>query len=133
MTTNTTNSQAASIVDDIEFWNLIEAYTAARGPATKENLALCAHIDTKLRNAASMGYLKASEDHKELLDGYGDRAEKAESRLAEIQRGVEGLDRYGFDGTFGGDFGWWPDGVYISRTEVLALLAPQGQASERKS
>lgn len=53
------------------------------------------------------------------------RAEKAESRLAEIQRGVEGLTRYGkgWGGTDQDD-----EGTFIDRAATLALFQPQGQA-----
>lgn len=53
---------------------------------------------------------------------------KAESRLAEIQRGVHGLERYGFDGKFGGDFGGDPLGPFVKIDEVRALLQPPSQS-----
>ena len=137
MTTNTTNSQAASIAQDVNFHALVMACAEAeaRLAATAKTHHMYATFEeASVARKALIAYVEAKREEAR-LDGYNKgasdvmvRAIAAESRLAEIQRGVEGLSRYGFDGTFGGDFGWWPDGHYISRTEVLALLQPQGQA-----
>lgn len=51
------------------------------------------------------------------------RAEKSESRLAEIQRGVEGLKAWLVNSGYQG-----VDIEAVSRDAVLALLQPQGQA-----
>lgn len=139
MTTNTTNSQAASI-DTPEFRQLLKDYSfygIERGTPP-----LIAHIDAKLAQAREEGIQferkrlvqtigNANDLSSECLkqrDEANARATAAESRLAEIRRGVEGLQRYGFDGTFGGCFGKNSLGCYVKANAVLALLQPQGQA-----
>lgn len=55
----------------------------------------------------------------------------AESRLAEIQRGVDGLTRWRITGDYIGDpveFITHPEGELVYLKYVLALLQPQGQA-----
>lgn len=132
MTTNTTNSQAASIADDQEFFRLRLCWLAAVNEGNEEDAdiahyALCELIDAKLAQAREEGRLDAIDQVRH-FKAIHDSAIAAEARLAEIQRGVEGLQRYGFDGTFGGDFGKHSLGCYVKVDAVLALLQPQGQA-----
>lgn len=67
---------------------------------------------------------------KEFSHAQEQRAVAAESSLAFIRQTVCVLQRYGFDGTFGGDFGKQPHGCYIEVDSVLALLQPQNQESD---
>lgn len=66
------------------------------------------------------------ETEKEFSHSMEQRARVAESRLAEIQRGVEGLVR--FDDHDSGLEISLEAGRFVFRHEVLALLQPQGQA-----
>lgn len=122
-TPNTTSIQAASIDTDPYFCKLLSRI-AEFGFTGEHDKALIAYIDTKLAQA----YKKGQQDTAgPVLNSVFERAEKAEARLAAIQRGVEGLDRYdqGWDGIM-----LDPDGGFIDRDGVLAILAPQGQASD---
>lgn len=128
---NTTNSQAASIYT-YEFQQLAAnygmAWTGTKESEQRHLKALVAHIDAKLAQAREEGFeegLKAPDTAYLVI---AERAKKAESRLAEIQRGVHGLDRYGFDGKFGGDFGGDPLGPFVKIDEVRALLQPPSQS-----
>lgn len=148
MTTNTTNSQAASI-DTPDFQALMNKMMGrlrtadltgynldvkAWGDAMNE---VVAHIDAKLAQAREEGILferkrlvqtigNANDLSSECLkqrDEANARAIAAESRLAEIQRGVEGLLQYIADHDWGGI----PEPV--PQIDALrALLQPQGQA-----
>lgn len=123
--------QAASI-DTPEFRQLLKDYSfygIERGTPP-----LIAHIDAKLAQAreeatgmlaiafekmlcAAIGrdWSDAGISASSLVDDLRNRTIAAESRLAEIQRGVEGLNGR-------------PDN-WVYRPEVLALLQPQGQAN----
>lgn len=131
MTTSTTNSQAASI-DTTEFRCLLTWY--ASYPTGDHRQDLIAYVD------ANIGYFVNSETHRcneiaearqrgwdQQWDAHMDpliaRAIAAESRLAEIQRGVGGLLQYIADHDWGGI----PEPV--QQIDALrALLQPQGQA-----
>lgn len=159
MATNTTNSQAASIADDQEFFRLRLCWLAAVNEGNEEDAdiahyAMCELIDAKLAQAREEGRRYSHETNVTMLNlklkaedraiAAEARAEKAEqyaqvalgikdsleARLAEMQRGMEGLQRYGFDGTFGGDFGKNSLGCYVKADAVIALLQSQGQASD---
>lgn len=134
LTTNTTNSQAESI-DTPEFHELLWDYSYSVSDfgasySKDERAALIAHIDAKLAQAEARA--TAAESRAEKAEQYTQVAlgikDSLEARLAEIQRGVEGLQRYGFDGTFSGDFGKNSLGCYVKADAVFALLQPQGQA-----
>lgn len=135
MTINTTN-QAASI-DTPEFWALLrEREEGAMDDAHAEELeqAIIDHIDAKLAQARVEG-VNAANDFRALVSDsdtaeikeWKARAIAAESRLAEIRRGVEGLTRY-TPGLRWGVTGFEGGLSLVSRNEVLALLQPQGQA-----
>lgn len=147
MTTNTTNSQAASIEKDDEFQRLLSANESAAtdahicggdfGTGRKALDAyneLINYIDAKLAQARREGWIAmestACNAEARNADEWKARATAAESRLAEIQRGVEEMPRFAH--TYGRqeEFKLHPTGSYIRREDVLALLAPQGQASD---
>lgn len=127
MTTNTTNSQAASI-DTYEFRQLAAnygmAWTGTKESEQRRLKALVAHIDAKLAQMQDDGdlrYKELAELHERTLD----KLQLAESRLAEIQRGVEAIDN-----PFSGYhlFNLHAEAFDRCRKQVLALLQPQGQA-----
>lgn len=128
MTTNTTNSQAASI-DTPEFLALMVAWgdCAPGNEAGKLYDSIVAHIDAKLAQAFNDGAIEG-RIHQRGIDAA--RIEVVESRLAEIQRGVEGLTRYDAAPDRGDGIWSMAKGDYLDREDVLALLAPQGQASD---
>lgn len=134
MTTNTTNNQD---IDDL-LCDLFEAGfdSPGRHESTqdyrKARDAILAHIDAKLAQAFNDGAIEGRIHQRSIDDK---RIQAAESRLAEIQRGVEGLTRYGLYKTVFlqmDDYSIEPDeqGDWLDRDDVLALLQPQGQASD---
>ena len=132
MTTNTTPSQAASMAEDYGFINLAAnygmAWTGTKESEQKHLKALGAYIDAKLAQVEREAYSKGADDvqaHAEgIINRTVERAKKAESRLAEIQRGVEGLMQYIADHDWGGI----PEPV--PQIDALrALLQPQGQVT----
>ena len=148
MTTNTTNSQAASIDADPYFCKLLSRI-AEFGFTGEHDKALIAYIDAYTAAAVARereegrldGYNKGWADASLTLIKAESRAIAAESRLAEILRGVEGLSRFNLEeepsllGTrkmFGVTTmtkqKFCTDGIYMYANSVLALLQPQGQA-----
>ncbi len=131
MTTNTTNSQAASIDDAPEFRQLLRnCLNSTAGDYRHRRDEVVAYIDAKLAQVEREAYSKGADDvqaHAEgIINRTVERAEKAESRLAEIQRGVEGLLQYIADHDWGGI----PEPV--PQIDALrALLQPQGQADTK--
>lgn len=139
MTTDTTNSQAASIdtYDDPRFEKLSTAlyrigfHQAGSGDA--EAKALADYIDAKRAQAFNDGAIEG-RIHQRGIDAA--RIDAAESRLAEIQRGVEGMRRfscgeiggYGFSKVMGMQES--KDGFYAIYGEIRDILAPHGQASD---
>lgn len=141
--TNTTPSQAASIADDDKLHSLIEKFARQssgcscvhcderRMAARRE---IFAHIDAKLAQARQEGFLAGGQHQHEVEKERAEKAEQyaqvalgikdsLESRLAEIQRGAEGLLQYIADHDWGGI----PEPV--PQIDALrALLQPQGQA-----
>lgn len=123
MTTNTTNSQAASI-DTPEFrelFHVCESYLILHDDDDQyraDVTALVAYIDTKLAQARHEAWCEGVN-----IDALREHNAELESRLAEIQRGVEGLSiPYEVSA-----FRVAPrKAVWLD--EVLALLQPQGQA-----
>lgn len=142
MTTNITNIQAASIAEDYEFVNLAAnygmAWTHPKPEVEKHHLAkLASYIDAKLAqarvDASNLGLEAGRNEYRDFFKYWKNRAIAAESRLAEIQRGVEGLMRYEFRTGFKLDVpaaGMLTDvlGKYVMFEAVEALLQPQGQA-----
>lgn len=128
MTTNTTNSQAAPEID-VEFVNLMSAYRHAESAEDhlKARRALVDYHEAKLAQAREDGFEEGLKAPDSAYLQIVERAKKAESRLAEIQRGVEGLTRY-TPGLRWGVTGFEGGLSLVSRNEVLALLQPQGQA-----
>lgn len=138
MTTNTTNSQAASI-DTPEFRQRLRSlrnYTIQEAMDTELN-EICDDIDAKLAQAGDDWRDRANVlearlgEVMEKRDEFRERAIAAESRLAEIQRGVEGLTRWMEtfeDGLCQAIRNDPPSNdVFVRLTSVLALLQPQGQ------
>lgn len=158
MTTNTTNNQAASI-DKPEFIKLLDDYAhdATMGYEEAYNRIL-SYIEPKIAQAREEAALDREahlmSSHMELMDAasakhriekaeadaamwaqrYADAVDagsRAESRLAEIQRGVEGLTRWRITGDYIGDpveFITHPEGELVYLKYILALLQPEGQA-----
>lgn len=133
MTTNTTNSQD---LDDL-LCDLFEAGfdSPSRNQSTqdyrKARDAILAYIDAKLAQAREEGAQnKFDEGYAAGFNTVKDRMVASESRLAEIQRGVEGLTQYtSWDGNLcETQAGNHPERVYVNLGKVLALLQPQGQA-----
>lgn len=147
MTTNTTPSQAASI-DKPEFIKLLDDYAHDATMGYEEAYArILSYIEPKILQAreeatgrlaiafekmlcAAIGrdWSAAGISASSLVNDLRNRTIAAESRLAEIQRGLHGLERYGFDGKFGGDFGGDPLGPFVKIDEVRALLQPPSQS-----
>ena len=139
MTTNTTNSQAASFRAEL-LPILRNMYLHFEPDAIDDEIcSVLDMIDAKLAQVEREAYSKGADDvraHAEvIINRTVERAEKSESRLAEIQRGVEGLDR--LDLTEKSIQGGWASisfmdlhehGDYMRTADVLALLQPQGQA-----
>jgi len=142
MTTNTTNSQVASIADDREFNRLLNIWMKHEDKTNADLISghikwtdFTCYIDAKLAESNVLAD-KAIADVASLYDqlrqkdnawdAMRERAEQAESRLAEIQRGVEGLRTY-FIAAYNHPA---YDPKFVALQDVLAILAPQGQASD---
>lgn len=140
MTTNTTNSQAASIRQDQDFRALLGSVEVHSDAVTNEGAApstydqaltnLCAHIDAKLVQAKLRGMELANEKvFQPDMDEWKARAEKAESRLAEIQRGASAIPKWKDEVRNKGIHESYEPEFMRREIEALrALLQPQGQA-----
>jgi hypothetical protein len=126
-------AESVQSIDTPEFRNLLQDHRAE--PASFQKFTrLVAHIDAKIAQTHREEWMAMEsaacnvEAHN--ADEWKARAEKAESRLAEIQRGVEGLTHYTmWDGNLcETQAGNHPERVYVNLEKVLALLQPRGQA-----
>lgn len=148
------DSQAASI-DTPEFDDLLLTYWECRNHgesyATNERAELIAYIDAKLAQAKLRGMELANEKvfqpdmdewkaRAEAMEAARDdavsaeyaaiaRATAAESRLAEIQRGVEGAEGYWRNAPHYYEVGSLePQKEFFLADDIRALLQPHGQA-----
>lgn len=125
------DSQAASI-DTPEFDDLLLTYWECRNHgesyATNERAELIAYIDAKLAQTqadADLRYKELAELHERTLD----KLQESESRLAEIQRGVEGAEGYWRNAPHYDEVGSSePQKEFFLADDIRALLQPQGQA-----
>lgn len=126
--TTNTPSQVASIADDNEFHDALMKWLIDGDYSIDDGVLICkgwdaliAHIDAKLAQAFNDGAIEG-RIHQRGVDDV--RIQTAESRLAEIQRGVEGLAAPYEVSAFRANV---RKAVWLD--EVLALLAPQAQSA----